>query len=163
VISGADLPSLAWLTGGRPFSLARLLPIRHRGEFIIKPFGGLWTSPRTATGTAWTDWCRSAEYGDPDKPLVPILPDPDCAVFCIDCLADLKHLGAQYPLPVTAPAIDVPMWPRIDWEKVATDVDAVWLTAAGEHQTRYSTPGLYGWDCATVLWLQPRFTAGRPT
>jgi hypothetical protein len=44
----------------------------------------------------------------------------------------------------------------IDFEVLAQSVDAVHLTVEGEAKTRYTEPrGLYGWDCETVLVLNP--------
>lgn len=159
LLRGADLPPLAWASNGNPFELARVQPVRIHRWRTHKPSGGLWTAPVLDDGdTAWTQWCRCEQFGDPDAPRTVIVPHSDAVVYCIDAEADLLALEAAYPLAAEL-GDNVRLWPRLDWEKMATETDAVWLTRRGEHETRYTTPGLYGWDCATVLWLRPAFTA----
>lgn len=42
--------------------------------------------------------------------------------------------------------------PVIDWKKLVSQYNGIWLTARGEAETRYAHPcPLYGWDCETVL------------
>ena len=33
--------------------------------------------------------------------------------------------------------------------------DAIFLTEKGQHETRFSEPSLYGWDCECVLVMNP--------
>jgi len=45
---------------------------------------------------------------------------------------------------------------RTDFLAIAkSGIDALWLTVRGERATRYTTPGLYGWDCECVLIMNP--------
>lgn len=159
VVRGNALPPLAWQSkDGTAYDPARFQPVTNLVNFMIKPSGGLWTSPvsRDDGATHWVEWCEREEWGNPTAPLTRIIPDPDARVFYIHGLHNLKQLVGAYPLDVGSwmPCSFAP----VDWEKVAADYDAVWLTARGEHMTRYSQPGLYGWDCETVFWLQPRYT-----
>jgi len=155
MVSGADLPPLAWASHGFTFDSAAWRPITNCPGWTIKPLGGLWTSPMHVDGgTHWTQWCEREDYDKNAGPLVPIVPAADATVFRVHSLDDLRALCARYPIEVPA---RMRMWPTIDWEKAAAEIDAVWLTEEGQYATRYSEPGLYGWDCATVLWLQPRF------
>ena len=155
MVHGVDLPPLAW-QGSEAFDPARWMPISNRHGWGVKPTGGLWTAPMRDKGTAWTEWCEMEHYGNPEAPLTSITPDPDAVVFRVDDLPGLVIFERRYPLGGERSRI--PMFPHVDWEKAATEIDAVWLTEAGQHRTRFTEPGLYGWDCETVLWLQPRFT-----
>lgn len=176
-LHGLDLPPLGWTPGradvGRfdkaliePICYATLTGGRVRG-LPHKPGGGLWTAPLCrdehgrARSTAWTDWCESEDFGQQARIVTEIIPDPAATVYRIDTLADLKSLMHCYP-----PNEDSP-WPRdmayfavLDWPTLSLDVDAIWLTGAGEAATRYSAPNLCGWDVETVLWLQPRVSQG---
>lgn len=155
LLTGLDLPPLAW-QHATAYDPARFMPVRHGDHMPVKPYGGLWTAPlHPDGGTHWTDWCRHENFGNPDAPLTIIEPDPGAVVYLIDTVEDLLALEARYPGPRMP---GVAMWPGLDWEAVACDIDAVWLTDEGQWRTRFSHPGLYGWDCATVLWLQPRYT-----
>lgn len=158
ILRGADLPPLAWQhrdpydpTHWRP--VAALYPAAW-----VKPHGGLWTSPlHEDGGTHWTQWCIGEDFGNPDAPLTRIIPDADAVVYVIDNHGDLLRFEARFPTPHQADAYRFS--PAVDWGKAATEIDAVFLTDAGQHRTRHTSPGMYGWDCATVLFMQPRFTA----
>lgn len=158
-VRGADLPPLGW-QHTEPLDVATVGPIVDIK--FIKPKGGLWTSPLRydgdrLTGTGWTDWCNSEEFGNPSAPITLIHPNPDAAVYLIDTAEDLKALEQAYWQPSDYP---ISMFPQLSWEAVAADFDAIWLTDGGQWATRFSTPGLYGWDCETVFWLRPVFTVG---
>lgn len=155
----ADLPLLGWQShSGEVFNPALMLPIVDRLGWPVKPTGGLWTSPvHPDGGTHWTQWCIREDYGNQEAPMYPIVPNPGAAVYVIDSLADLLSLEGKYPL--SRKPRDTAMWPNVSWEKAAADWDSIWLTEAGEGRTRHSLPGLYGWDCETVFWLRPAFTA----
>lgn len=163
VVGSAHLPPLGWQSA-EAYDPADFEPIRA-SAWGGKPFGGLWTSPLFVVGgTAWTKWCIRNEYGDPSAPITLIIPDRSVRVTVINTHEDLLDVEAEYEGPQDVDSFLTPdsMWPRLDWEKLATDCDAVWLTEDGQHNTRFTRPGLYGWDCETVLWLQPSFTAKTP-
>jgi hypothetical protein len=132
-------------------------PVTDVPYFPVKPQGGLWTAPIGGCGTAWTDWCVSESYGTPDAPITLVVPDPAAVVYVVDTIDDLRALEGAYYQPGPG---GFSTWPQLSWKRMAADLDAVWLTDAGQWATRFSTPSLYGWDCETVFWLQPRFTAG---
>lgn len=162
IIAGRDLPPLAW-QHAEPFDPARMKPITPNESFMAhKPPGGLWTAPLYPSGdTAWGEWCRAEQFGDPDRPKTVIIPDPGATVYRIDDYPSLLRLEAAYPASVPLGRA-FRMFPAIDWLKLAAEVDAVWLTNDGQWDTRFTEPGLYGWDCETVFWLQPRFAVVAP-
>lgn len=156
IITGADLPELGW-QHTEPFNPAAIDPATNNGW--IKPAGGLWTSPLRDGVTGWAQWCREEQWGTPDAPVTRILPNPGARVYVIDTLADLVQLEAAFPSADSSLPAEIKMWPQIDWQAVASEYDAIWLTEEGQWRTRHSTPSLYGWDCETVLWLNPCVTA----
>jgi hypothetical protein len=174
-----DLPELGWIgkhgQDKGEFELALIESIdKWKARLWHKPAGGLWTAPTirddagVLTGTHWTRWCYENEYFPQGMPRVVTLiePDPTARVYVIDTLADLLALEEAYPWR-ESPVLEIwpaarcrRPWPVIDWDALALDVAAVHLTEAGEWATRFSMPGLYGWDCETILWLQPRLRRG---
>lgn len=159
LLAGSDLPPLGW-QHATPLDLSRVEPLRND---LMKPKGGLWTSPIRADDDGWvrsdwTRWCESEQFGTPSAPVTRIIPDPSARVAVVDTHADLLALESSYR--DTNPVLHAGMWPLVNWVKMAQDIDAVWLTEAGQWATRFTTPGLYGWDCETVFWLNPRFTVG---
>jgi len=137
------------------------------GVGVIKPTGGLWTSPllygpeSVVVGTGWTQWCAMEAWGSAADAteVVEVVPDPDARVYVIDDLPTLARLIRTYP-ETGARIVPTSVRAPIDWPAVAADVDAVWLTERGQACTRFSDPSLYGWDCETVLWLNRAFTIG---
>jgi hypothetical protein len=108
-----------------------------------KPFGGLWASP-VDSQDGWKEWCISEEF---HTELLEVSFEfiVDGNVAIIDSLDDLMKLPLN-------------RYSSIDFEKLLEDgVDAIWLTDNGQWDTRLSTPAdLYGWDCESVLVLNPR-------
>lgn len=151
---GADLPPLGWQSED-PFDPARFAPIRQ-SHLPVKPSGGLWTAPVVRSdATAWTMyWSDEDEDDAPTSPIYQVIPDPDAAVFAIDDVDDLLELERAFPAPETP---HFSAWASVDWEAASEKIDAVWLTERGQWRTRFSSPGLNGWDCETVLWLRPAF------
>jgi hypothetical protein len=161
------------------FDVALINVIEHATAIPVKPLGGLWTSPverdddGVVTGTAWTTWCDDADFGEPARIVTIIEPDPTATVYTIDTVDDMTALAEAYPWPESYYAklftgMPAALWPVIDWPAMALDIDAVCLTYGGQWRTHLSMPGFNGWDCATVLWLQPRVRQGslvelRPT
>lgn len=154
LISGSDLPALGWQ------HVARLLldVIEPVGNNPMKPTGGLWTSPIRDGRTGWTQWCVREDFATPDAPVTVVVPDPDARVYVIDSHADLLALEAAYR--DGAEEFPFGMWAKLNWVAMAADIDAVWLTDDGQWATRMTTPGMYGWDCETVFWLNPRLSVG---
>lgn len=77
----------------------------------------------------------------------------------IDSIADLTTVVDAFPATLGFPgASRYPDWLAL----AAAGWDAVYLTDKGQWATHMSHPlDLYGWDCASVLWLRPSFVVGR--
>jgi hypothetical protein len=159
--TGAELPRLGWIKKpGERFEPQNWHPIRNRHQYMpIKPEGGLWTAPFGEDGlTSWQQWCEEEGYdGDWADRIEVIEPFPDARLVVVESLDDLLSLLDAYSRDDVEPVVST-IWAPLDFEKLAADYDGMWLTEGGQCRTRLSRPSLYGWDCATVLWLQPTFT-----
>lgn len=127
----------------RPFNKSFFKPVRNNTERIIKPEGGLWTSPVTSLNS-WEAF--SCESGIPSvnhhKQLLHLTP---CAkIITVTSAHDLARLPFRRDKPN-----------GVDWEILAKEYDAFWLTSEGMLDTILSDPHLCGWDCETVLVMNP--------
>lgn len=141
----------------------------------VKPYGGgLWTSPVTARNadgapvmTAWIAWWLSEGLpAEQYAHLTEIHPDPSARVLLIDTPEHLRAVVDTYPAQEIGRAVPqlADRWP--DWAAIRDDGwHAVYLTEHGPYDldSGLTGPNLYGWDCATVLWLHPAYTLGRTT
>jgi hypothetical protein len=171
VITGADLPPLAY-AHGEHHDVTLTAPEYFRpiaGSGWVKPDAntGMWTSPVTATGadgeptnTAWLQYCRDEQcFASDCTRLTEIAAEPGARVLRVHTYDDLAAVTRSYPA-----ASDFRYRERYpDWVRLAADGwDAFCLTDAGQWSTRLTSGAdLYGWDCATVLWLRPAYTVGR--
>jgi len=117
-------------------------PIRNRNW--VKPTGGLWTSP-VQSKYGWVDFCKQEEFIVNSLELSFIIEIDDSRVYKIDNLNDLVRV-ATIPNSYNSNML-------IDYEQLATEYDAIWLTYDGQFNTRFGRPNLYGWDVETVLIL----------
>jgi hypothetical protein len=183
VVPGAWLPEIGWsgTAGHRPCHPDRFTPIRNppddkvgKTPFESKPArSGLWCTPTIrakATGELVGTWWTTVEYAkDRGYGTVTLIhPDPGVKVLVIHRREHLFNAVRRWP-DRRQPASPINRWSgwrpyTLDWESMARDVDAVFLTGHGVRQL--NTPGgphephLWGWDAPTVLFLTPRFTVG---
>lgn len=134
---------------------------RSRG----KPRGGLWTCPDAGDGrSAWVDWCRNEGPSSRVKHRRlwrVVARDP--RVYTIKTLADLKRAITRYPHQRYPDSQFLRDEYEIDFEAMAADYDAVYLTEEGQGATRLSYPvDLYGWDVPSILWLRWMFDRVEP-
>jgi len=128
---------------GKKFDRKKFNSIKNRMH--VKPEGGLWASPINSTW-GWKDWCESESYGDLSSNFEF---EFEGNVFVINSLQDAMKMpwrevegyrSIKYP----------------DYEKmIELGYDAILLTENGQQETRYSEPSLYGWDCESVLVMNP--------
>ena len=109
--------------------------------------GGLWASPVDCSW-GWANWCRSEEWNE--GALGEWFEfNYHGNVVVIDSHADLRALP-QHNSKISH------FFNSPDFERLLADgVDAIHLTERGEHETRFSEPSLYGWDCECVLIMNP--------
>lgn len=164
-ITSAELPALAYAhSDGITPATSIFRPITGTGWVKPNPRTGLWAAPVTkqADGggpvdTAWLEWCRSEWTTDGYTHLTEIQPFPDARVLRVDTQPDLAAIVAEFPSAGLRNRYP-------DWVALAeASWDAVFLTDRGQWETRLPPqgPDLYGWDCASVLWLRPAFSFGR--
>jgi predicted RNA-binding Zn-ribbon protein involved in translation (DUF1610 family) len=118
----------------------------------VKPDGGLWASPYTPKGefiSSWHEWCY---YNQPEwikNDAVILTLKSDAKIYIIDCLRDFEILCENIGF---LNFLDLKFLKFLDFEKASTMYDAIFLTARGQRETRYSIPySLYGWDCESIL------------
>lgn len=130
----------------------------QNGGLYIKPYGGMWTSTLRETDDGltcgWVEWCRAESWGLTDESRVFALDVGDVRVFEIDGTDDLAALldayGRDPGLPGLTRSFAAP-----DYEALRGDgYDGVRLTDRGQRETRFSRPGLYGWDAESTVWLR---------
>lgn len=170
-IASADIPALAYAHDDSIAPAASTFrPVAGIGWVKPAPRTGLWAAPvtkraddGTPADTAWLDWCRSEWSTDGYTHLTEVVPAADARVLRIDVQADLAAIVAEFPARSVAYSAGLRgCYP--DWVALAeASWDAVFLTDGGQWATRLPQegPDLYGWDCASVLWLRPAFVFGR--
>lgn len=109
-----------------------------------KPSGGLWASP-VNSAWGWKDWSDSEDWGDLSTSFEIIYSGN---TLVIDTLFDLHHLIVQHIDNFNS------FWPDFEAMK-KLGIDGIFLTEKGEKETRFTEPGLYGWDCESIVVLNP--------
>lgn len=140
--------------GSDHFDRNKFMPITNKSYPWAKPHGGMWSSPVDSNDT-WEDWCQGNGVGldKLDEQFRFILADSS-RVLRINSNKDLDNLYSQgynrsnfdqYPC-----LVDDDQY-YLDFEKIlANGYDAIQVTITNE--TYWS---LYGWDCDTLLVLNP--------
>ncbi len=115
---------------------------------FVKPKGGLWTSP-VDSEFGWKDWCVAEDFRSCNKEnSFKVRFKDDAKVAIIDTYEDMDKL------PLQDDRFHSILMPN--FESLAIDIDAIWMTAEGQWATRMSHPkSLYGWDCESVLIMNP--------
>lgn len=130
---------------GRKFDLSKFNCIQNNPGFPVKPSGGLWASP-VESSWGWRHWCESEEWGV-DRLGESFEFDYEGSFVVIDSLPDLESL------PVNE-FILFGLYP--DFEAIERHgADAIHLTEKGQDETQFGNPNLYGWDCESVLVMNP--------
>lgn len=127
--------------GAKMFMPEKFKPVENRAW--VKPLGGLWTSP-IGSDYEWKD--TGFKLCDESNCFTVCL-KMDAKVFMIDSLEDLMNaplMWGDYGIPRKV----------LDFEAIAEQYDAIWLTGKGLGETHDSFPtNLFGWDCESVLIL----------
>lgn len=141
------------------YSPEKFNTIKNR-KYNIKPEGGLWSSPQSSE-YGWKDFCDFRENGFNNGFKFQL--KPDSKVYIIDSFLDL----IQVPYKLKDPFYNNIKFGQnfIDYEEMAKEYDAIWLTVNGQWDTRLpemdgnydidgSSINLYGWDCESLLILR---------
>lgn len=139
--------------GSDHFDRSLAMPITNELYPWVKPRGGMWSSPIDSENT-WEDWCLSNGFRleKLDKQFRFVLSEGS-RVLRIKSNKDLDKLYSQ-----GYKRLDLDQYPYLhddmyylDFEKILADgYDAIQVTITSE--TYWS---LYGWDCDTLLVLNP--------
>lgn len=120
-----------------------------------KPKGAFWTSTYNEGSSSWLEWCEMEMPGWVCTNNFLLTVDPNAKVYVINSLDDLEQLLAMYPYS----GFMSEYFSYVDWAAMANaGWDGVQVTEAGQRATRYSNPGLYGWDCESTAWFRWVFT-----
>lgn len=139
--------------GSANFNKAFFMPISNR-YFFNKPVGGLWASP-IISDSGWKEWCKSNNYrlNRLSEHFIFTL-KPDVNVLVIQSNAALTMLDFMGYCIDYSKKYDLPLRPNeyyLDFEKLLSDgYDAVQVFINNE--TYWS---MYGWDCDSILILNP--------
>lgn len=136
--------------GSRKFIKSAFIPI-HNERCFTKPFGGLWASPIGAK-YGWKDWCIANHFRD--------CRENNAFRFTLSKEANVIHIYSakdleQLPMQAERGTLSV----RPDYEQILKNgVDAVELHLSEEpphewHKGLYYL--LYGWDCDSIVILNP--------
>lgn len=131
----------------------KLRLIKNQTGFCKPGDGGLWTSTLVrGNSSSWVEWCINEEFSNPRRGWI-LTPCENARVYTINSLPDLEHLYNHFPL-VNDYASKYGI-KYLDFELIATTLDAIHLTEEGQVETRLSHPlSLYGWDCESTLWFR---------
>lgn len=132
---------------GDSFRKDMFVPVKNRQH--VKPEGGLWASP-VGCAYGWKEWCEAESWGDLTTMFTTLYEGRTIVIDSLRDLADFvwteNKYGCTYP----------------DYEEMLRfGVDAIYLTERGQEQTRFSHPGLYGYDCECVLVMNPECVRAR--
>lgn len=145
---------------------------------LPKPVGGLWTSTYDKVkGSEWIQWCLREGWGVPPGQVWDcclIEPGETLKICEINSFDDLLLIHSKFGRPgseeltiACGPDLDPiplfkPVWAHLDFEEMTRHYNAIHLTAVGALETRFTNPGLYGWDCESTVWLRPESLTVRP-
>jgi len=130
--------------GADHFDPDKFKPIKNRD--FVKPEGGLWASP-VDSEYGWREWCEAEKFNEEKLEIA----------FQFEYTGRFLVINSQYGLGAMC-------WREVDYwrgklvpdfELMAIEIDAIHLTARGQAATRWSQPDLYGWDCESVLIMNP--------
>jgi hypothetical protein len=146
LIAGVSRCPLLKHYGSDVYLPEKVLPVKNDKRVKPKKEGGVWTSP-VDSEWGWKDWNEGEQFAECDEGnSFTVCLNENAKILVIDSLDDLKN----------APLTDGYSKRVFDFERTAKKYDAIWLTAKGQNATQFSHPlDLCGWDCETVLILNP--------
>ena len=136
--------------GHTEFSNQLFQLIKNR-EMFAKPTGGFWAS-RVNSLYGWKDWCKDNDFGEcrEDNSFRFFIID-NANILTINKVDDLKELPkAKQPVPTIGT-----LWDNyLDFEKLLSQgVDGIEVNISLDRNL-YMT--LYGWDCDSILIMNPK-------
>ena len=135
--------------GPTQFDPAAFQPIQNRLH-TNKPYGGLWASAVDAK-FGWKKWCKDAEFDFCFTSSFRFHLHPNARVYVVDSSEKAKRMpqreksARELGIEITFPVLP-------DFERIAKDYDVIDFRISDD-RSLYHT--LYGWDCDSVLILNP--------
>lgn len=132
--------------GYEPFDRDLIQPIRNR-DYFTKPWGGFWASPVDAE-FGWKQWCEREQFAlDRFVHSFTFTLSPEAKVLTIGSTLDLHGLPRGDTL-----GLDMGMV-CLDFEELLRQgYDAVELELSRDWELYWE---LYGWDCDSIVILNP--------
>lgn len=130
--------------GHTKFEPDRFKEIKNR-FFFVKPSGGFWASPVDAKW-GWKDWCEAEDFRECNI--------ENSFKFTLKDTANVIHIHSVDDLEML-PKIGSNVTDQVllDFEKLCNDgVDAIELHLSDDNELYWV---LYGWDCDSILIMNP--------
>lgn len=142
--------------GSTNFDPSYFAQVTNRDTLRIKPDGGLWAS-RVDAKYGWRDWCENAEFGlESLKTHFCFLITPAAKVFHLYTSKDLDRLPHrndchdQWEFYPDFEQMVIDGWDAIELH--LSDTDISW----GNDSLHFR---LYGWDCDSILIMNPKIVS----
>jgi len=133
-IQANELPTIAFF--GDDIDSEKFRSVSNSSWRRLKPNWGFWTSPVMDDGrSAWMVWAEEERFRVNHRAayLQEVIPAADAKVFMVDTVDDALYIQEKYE------------W---NWEAIANDYDAVYVTRDGVYIMRDGC-----WDMPSVLWF----------
>ena len=127
--------------GNEKPSKDKIKPIENKINYgFDKPNGGFWSSPISDDGknSEWEFFCKEEGMSNEFTQRWFIKPDEDCRILIVNNNKDLEKYRKDE---------------RVNFEKLAKEYDAIFLTKEGAVNTQQSLM----WDFSSCLFLHPKF------
>lgn len=132
--------------GDKEFDLSKFKKPKSR-QYFNKPFGGLWASKINAK-FGWKDWCKENDFCscEIENSFTFSISD-DANVLYINCVDDVGKLPDQKT------DLSLTCIKTVDYEMlIANGIDAIEFNISNDWDLYMA---LYGWDCDSILILNP--------
>ena len=132
--------------GHKEFNKKLFNSIKNRITFT-KPNGGLWASDINAK-YGWKDWCENNNFRECNlENSFEFSITPDARVLTINNVEILKDLPK-----IKNNIIPTSMWCFLDFEKLSKSYDVIEVNISADRDLYWE---LYGWDCDSILVMNP--------
>jgi hypothetical protein len=134
---------------------------------------GLWTSTwqEETQDSGWVEWCRGADFGEPENRIWFLLtPAEDARLLIIDSYHDMVTLIRRFPLRhrlhgaslssiAEEAGLGADHFTGFDFERMAEEYDGLHLTEQAAGALHLSYPlDMNSWDCESTCWFRWVFT-----
>lgn len=126
--------------GHENFDKTKFEPIKNKEEWI-KPDGGLWAC-RENSDNSWKEWCEDLEWEDKLKKHFTFTLKENANVLIIASSSQLE----------TLPKAKSGAYTMLDFEELAKQYDAIEILISKDIKLHFK---LYGWDCDSILIMNP--------